>query len=241
MNGRATRSAAVVLAVTLQRLMEDATRFWSVEEQLVLEALRRSANELNNASPAELKDYVANLDPEALQGVLRNVKGIYHELLFAHAENVDGDEVAAQLFEATNRAGADVEFYVDDDSIGVVQLKAVESASHITEHLTRYPDIEVRATEEVASGFPDIESSGFSNAALTDAVGDTTNDLHGDSFSTEAAEGLATSALVTAAFTAKQALRQESVSKAHLKSALGDAATGGVAAIVLDVLIGDVV
>lgn len=241
MNGRATRSAAVVLAVTLQRLLDDATRFWSVEEQLVLEALRRSANELNNASPAELRDYVVNLDPEALQGVLRNVKGIYHELLFAHAENVDGDEVAAQLFEATNRAGADVEFYVDGDTVGVVQLKAVESASHITEHLAQYPDIEVKATEEVASGFRNIESSGFTNSALTDTVRDTTNDLRGDSLATEATEGLASSALVAAAFTARQALREESVSKAHLKSALGDAATGGVAAVVLDVLIGDIV
>lgn len=241
MNGRATRSAAVVLAVTLQRLVEDATRFWSLEEELVLQALRRSANELNNASPTELRDYVVNLDPEALQGVLSNVKGIYHELLFAHAENVDGDEVAAQLFEATNRAGADVEFYVDGDSVGVVQLKAVESASHITEHLTQYPDIEVKATEEVASGFPDIESSGFTNSALTDAVRDTTNDLHGESVATEAAEGLASSGLVAAAFTARQALRQKSVSNTHLKSALGDTATGGVAAIVLDLLIGDIV
>ena len=90
----------------------------------MLDALRRSSAGLTDASPAELRAYVIDLEPEALKGVLRNVKGIYHELLFAHAENVDGDAVAAQLFEATNHAGADVEFYVDGDSVGVVQLKA---------------------------------------------------------------------------------------------------------------------
>ncbi|MBK1670024.1 hypothetical protein CKO28_18480 [Rhodovibrio sodomensis] len=241
MTGRATRSAAVVLAVTLQRLVEDATRFWSVEEQLVLDALRRSANALNHASPTELKAYVVSLEPEALQAALRNVKGIYHELLFAYAENVDGDEVAAQLFQATNHAGADLEFYVDGDSVGLVQLKAVESASHITEHLTKYPDIAVRATDEVASALPGIESSGFANAALTSTVADTTADLRGDSIVTEAVEGVASSALVTAAFTAGETLRRGTVSRTQLKMALGDTATAGFAAIVLDVLIGDVV
>lgn len=241
MTGHATRSAAVVLAVTLQRLVEDATRFWSVEEQLVLEALRRSASELNDASPADLRAYVLSLEPEALQGVLSNVKGIYHELLFAHAENVDGDDMAAELFEATNHAGADVEFYVDGDSVGVVQLKAVESSSHITEHLAKYPDIEVQATEEMATALPGVESSGFANAALTSTVEDTTADLRGDSLAAEATEGVANSALVTAAFTAGEALRRGTVSRTQLKTALGDTATGGVAAIVLDVLIGDVV
>jgi hypothetical protein len=241
MTGKATRSAAVVLAVTIQRLVEDATRFWSVEEQLVLDALRRSAKELNHASSTELRDYIVSLEPEALRGVLRNVKGIYHELLFAHAENVDGDAVAAQLFEATNHAGADVEFYVDGESVGVVQLKAVESPSHIIDHLAQYPDIEIRATAEVADEVTGVESSGFANAALTDAVNDTTDDLRGDSLTTEATEGLASSALVAAAFTAGTVLRRGNVSRTQLKTALGDTATGGVAAVVLDVLIGDVV
>jgi len=241
MTSRATRSAAVVLAVTLQRLVEDATRFWSVEEQLVLEALRRSSTALTDASPAELRAYVIDLEPEALQGVLRNVKGIYHELLFAHAENVDGDAVAAQFFEATNHAGADVEFYVDGHSVGVVQLKAVESPSHIAEHLAHYPDIEVRATEEVASGLPNVESSGFANAVLTETVADTTDELRGEGLATEAVEGVGSSVLVTAAFTAGAMLRSRAISKAQLKSALGDVATGGVAAIVLDALLGDMV
>ncbi len=36
MRSKASRMSTVVLAVTLQRLLEDATRFWSVEEKLVL-------------------------------------------------------------------------------------------------------------------------------------------------------------------------------------------------------------
>ena len=74
--GRLTRSAAVVVAVTFQRLIEDPTRSWSVEEELVLEALRRSATRLNEASNEELGAYISGLSPDQLRGVASNVKGI---------------------------------------------------------------------------------------------------------------------------------------------------------------------
>lgn len=125
------RSAAVVVAVTLQRLLDDPTRSWTVEEELVLDALRRSAASLNEATTIELAEYLAGFAPEQLRGLVSNVKGIYHELLFVHAENIDADAVSARLFEATNYPGADVEFLVDGNAIHSVQLKAVASPDTI--------------------------------------------------------------------------------------------------------------
>lgn len=235
-----TRSAAVVIAVTLQRLVDDATRFWSVEEQLVLDALRRSAKHLNDASIPELSDYVSKLSPEQLRGVASNVKGIYHELLFVHVENLNTDGIEARIFEATNHPGADVEFVVDGDTIREVQLKAVASPAAILEHLSRYPDIEVAVTEEVAASFldaPNVSPSGFSNGGLTNDVSGVFSELPGDGLGQEIAEGVAMGGLVGAAMAAGKILREGKVSRQQFSQAFGDMAVGGVAATALDVLL----
>lgn len=231
------RSAAVVIAVTLQRLVDDATRFWSVEEELVLEALRRSATRLNDASVEELADYVAGLSQVQLRGVTSNVKGIYHELLFVNAENLNGDEITARVFEATNHPGADVEFIVDGDVIGAVQLKAVASQEAIVRHLQRYPDIEVMATEEVASVFDNVRSSGFSNEQLSSDLNKVFEDLPGDGLAEEVADGMVTGGLVGAALIAGKMLKNKQVSRKCISSVAGDLAVGAVAATALDSLI----
>lgn len=234
---RLTRSAAVVVAVTFQRLVEVPTRSWSVEEELVLDALRRSATRLNDASNEELGVYIAGLSPDQLRGVASNVKGIYHELLFVHAENIDADDVAARVFEATNHPGADVEFMVDSEVINAVQLKAVASPAAVLEHLARYPDIEVVATEEVAATFPMVGSSGYSNAEISDEVNRVVSELPADSLTTEVAEGGATSAFLAGAMAAGQILRSGTVTRQQFATAFGDVAVGVVTATVLDVLI----
>ena len=235
-----SRSAAVVIAVTLQRLVDDATRFWSVEEQLVLDALRRSSNALNDASVDELAAYVADLTPEQLGGVASNVKGIYHELLFVHGVNAGGEEGYAEVFDATNYPGADVQFIVDGETIREVQLKAVSSSGAIYEHLSRYPEIEVLATSEVADLLPGVDSTGLSNETLTDNVHAVFGDLPGESILQEITEAVATSALISGAFAAGRVLRQGHVSGAQLRSAFGDVAVGTVAATTLDVLLGHI-
>jgi len=237
MKSKGSRISTVVLAVTIQRLLEDATRFWSVEEKLVLDALRRSTNELNDATNEKLAEYISKMHPDQLNGVLNNVKGIYHELLFVHAENVDGDEVVARIFEATNHPGADVEFMVDGETIKQVQLKAVSSISSIAEHFERYPDIDVFATEEVAERLTGVESSGFSNVELTESVREGFEELEGDSLLENIGEGLATSALVGAAIVAGRAIKERRFSHEMLKSTLGEVAVGGVACLVLDQLL----
>ena len=231
------RSAVVVVAVTLQRLVEDATRFWPLEERLVLDALRRSAKGLNDASVEELAEYVDTLTPEQLRGVLSNVKGIYHELLFVHAENVDDDEVTARVFEDINHPGSDVEFLVDDDVIKAIQLKAVASPNAIREHLVRYPDIEIVATEEVATAVPSVTASGFSNAELSRQVKNVVSELPGDTLAGEIADGAATSALLAGGAAAAQVLRSGKVSRQQFATAFGDVSVGVLTATALDVLL----
>ena len=134
---RTVRLASVVIAVTFQRLIDDAYREWSLEEALVLQALRRSTQALESADTDEIAEYVRSRSPEQLRGVASNVKGIYHELLFVQAENADWDSVAAEVKEFTNHPGGDVEFIVDGNVVGEVQLEAVASEADVL--VTRPP------------------------------------------------------------------------------------------------------
>ena len=234
---RRSRLASVVIAVTFQRLIEDAAREWTLEEELVLQALRRSTGALEAATAQELSDYLGSLSQEQLRGVASNVKGIYHELLFVQAENSDWDSVAAKVKEFTDHPGGDVEFIVNGGSIGEVQLKAVASEAQVLEHLARYPDIDIRVTEEVAARMPGIESSGFSNTELSRDVYDRLAELQGDGLFDEIGEGLVTSSLVSSAIIAGKAVRGQHLSGTQLRSFLIDAGTGATTATVLDVLL----
>lgn len=128
------RSAAVAVAVTLHQLIAGKASGWTPDQELVLAALRRSAARLHGASDAELGDYSRPMSSVQVQGVASNLKGILHEMLVMQAENADGDDILAQLFEATNHPGADLEFVMDGDVVGDVQLKAVQDPGAIIEH-----------------------------------------------------------------------------------------------------------
>lgn len=145
------RSAAVAIAVTIGLLAGGQRSGWTEDQELVLDALRRSTGSLQDAPEAELADYLVNLSPEQMRGVVSNVKGIFHEMLVARAENTDGDEVSANLFDAINHPGADIEFVMDGNVIREVQLKAVQTQAAIIEHFDRYPTTDVLATSEVTA------------------------------------------------------------------------------------------
>ena len=204
---------------------------------MVLDALRRSAGNLADASVEELACYVSAMGPEQLRGLASNVKGIYHEMLFVHAVDSISDGIEARLFEATNHPGADVEFIVDGEVIREVQLKAIALPNAIYEHLARYPEVELVTTSEIASRFPNIECSGFTNAALGRRVGGVIEELPGDSLAREISEGAATSALVSAAISAAKVLRGQKPSKQMLASTAQDVALGAATATALDAML----
>jgi hypothetical protein len=231
------RLASVVIAVTLHRLMGGTDLFQSVEEQLVIEAVRRSTRALEAASLDEIREYVAAMSPQQARGFLNNVKGIYHELVVANAENVDGDEIFARPHEETNHPGTDIEFLVYGEIVSAVQLKATDNAAYIQEHLDRYPEVCVMATEEIAAEFQTVRSSGFTNAALSESVGECVRES-----SSDIADGMASSAsasiLISTALHAGEMLRSGKISKAEVRETMKDVAAIGGTSAILDLLIG---
>jgi len=174
----ATRATNAVIATVFAHLINREGIGDTLEAQLVVEALRRSTSGLAEASHEALGDYLRELSIEQLRGVASNVKGIYHELHFVHAENVDGDSVSAELFGATNHPGADVQLMLDDEVVAQLQLKATDSTAHLAEHATRYPGIELFATSEIARA-TGVRDSGFSNHELGGGVEGTFGALQG--------------------------------------------------------------
>ena len=97
-----------VVSATILKLMSSNLPSFTEDEELVLQALRRSNNNLTDATEVDLSNYVQSLSVDQISGLKNNVKGIYHELAFQQRENLDGDEYIVELFDDTNHAGADV-------------------------------------------------------------------------------------------------------------------------------------
>ncbi len=138
----------------------------------VLEALQRSNPTLADAPLEDIQLYLGNLDGSQLTGLISNVKGILHEMLFVEVENSDGDTVFASTFSSSNHPDTDVLF--TDRETGEVwesQLKATDSASYAQEWINEHPDGEIFVTSELAEKMG-LASSGFSNEGVTVTVTD---------------------------------------------------------------------
>ena len=162
-------SASVCFTVFLYKILSNtnlSNQILGYEESLILEAFQRSAKRFEEASIEEIREYITNLDPNQITGWISNAKGIYHELLWAKKENIDGDNLTARLFEETNHPGSDIEFIIDGNVVKEVQFKAVSNPESIADHFEKYPDIQVYATSEVATKvkdiFENVKDSGFS-------------------------------------------------------------------------------
>lgn len=168
---------------------------------------------------------------------MNNVKGIYHEIRFVAAENADGDNIEADIYEITNHPGADVRLINTlTDEVTDIQLKATNSSHYVGEHQERYPNIEVFATEEVSDRLSTVESSGFSNNELTSDVSGTLNKLTEDSSYIEST--VATSGLISAVINTKAVLDgKQSISSATRKT-LEDLGVAGASAAVIELLVG---
>ena len=170
------------------------------EQVLVLEALRRSDGDLTNASEAELSEYLHALNPQQMQGVANNVKGIYHELQFVKKYNEDNHDTYAVLHEATNHQGSDVmiKSKETDEVLEEYQLKATDNVSYVRAHQIHYENIDVKATREAAERIEGVEESGFSNGKMTLEVGGTFEDLANNTISDRVIDSAEISGLATA-------------------------------------------
>ena len=212
----------------LYKVYADSTE-WSEEDLLVMEAFARSTVDLDdNSTPEEIGEYLRGYsDGASRDGLLANIKGIYHELAFAHQENTDGDDWYVELAESTTNPGIDA-FLVNrrtGDKIPI-QLKASDTYSTSEAHYADYSDIPVFGTTEIADVSKNITSTGFSNAALTEQVASTAEKLASEGTLTDSFQDTATLAS-TSAFIAMtvmfgEALRNgyslDSGAKAALKS-----------------------
>jgi hypothetical protein len=204
--------ATGAVSATILKLMSDTVPSFTEDEELVLQALRRSNSSLADASELELSEYVQSLSVEQISGLKNNVKGIYHELAFQRHENMDGDEYIVELFGDTNHAGADVRIInVETGDVSEVQLKATNYASYVRDHNERYENIDVLVTSEIAASSPDWSSSEFSNADLT---ADTSSALQKLDHGADAdiVESMGVAAMVTLAANAKSMLKGEALS-----------------------------
>lgn len=205
-------ATGITSVVILQLLADDIPNF-SEQEQLVLEALRRSNNALNTASEEELSNYIQGREPAQLSGLTNNIKGIYHELAFQAEENNDGDQYIVEIFGATNHAGSDIRIInTVTGEVKEVQLKATKYLSYIREHNEKYENIAVFATEEVASLDDAITSTGFSNTELNEDVAAVFDGL--DDFDDPTAmASMSIAAMVTLARNSRVLLRGGSISQ----------------------------
>lgn len=200
------------VSATILKLMASDLPSFDENEQLVLQALRRSRNDLSNASDMELARYVQSLSVEQIAGLKNNVKGIYHELAFQRRENLDDDSYVVELFNETNHPGADVRIInVATGEISEVQLKATNYASYVRDHNEKYGEISVLATTEVAADVPELSSSGISNESLAADTTSTLNKL-GQGTDADIAESMGVAAMVTLAANAKSLLKGETLS-----------------------------
>lgn len=187
-----------IISVVLTKLLASDTPWFSEQEELVLDALRRSNRALNDADIQELSDYVKSMSPEQLIGLKANIKGIYHELLFQAQENADGDDIIVKLHEATNHMGSDaVLINTVTGAQEEIQLKASPYASYMEQHFERFATINLYGTDEAAQSNPDIFSTGIENAALNRDVSDAFQEL--ETIHPDILESLSVAGMITLA------------------------------------------
>lgn len=232
-------TTGTVSAVFIHLLAGGDLPAFNENEQLVLEALRRSNSLLATATDKDLAEYVQSMDPYQLQGLQNNVKGIYHELRFARDQNANDDQYVVELFEATNHPGADVRIInTETGEVREVQLKATGFMSHIREHNERYESVDVFATSELADTSDSISSTGMSNAELTGDVSNVVSELSDVGESNEVLTSMALAGMIALARNTRVLLKGGNMSEEDKQRVLESGAVSAGAAGIVALLLG---
>lgn len=207
----------------------------SRESQLALEAIRRMKTDWSEAGEVKIGSDLSELSSEQLKGVANNAKGIYHEILFVDDYNHEHRDSYAELFGATNHPGADIRIVSTSSGelIDEIQLKATSSETLVQDHLERYPDIKILATEEVALGSTAIDGSGIYNLQITKDIDQFLEKLADNSPLDRATESAELSGLVAAGREAIKSLSgKQSASRAAIETVKATTVTATSTAIV---------
>lgn len=131
------------------------------------------------AQSVSFGDRVRSLEGAELQGLISGVKGKLFEQRYVEYLN-DGnlpEGYVASLAGRSNQPGWDIQIVgPDQEIVSVLQAKATDSVSYVSDAIEQYPNIDVVTTDEVYSHLvmsgvsESIVSSGVSNAALADEL-----------------------------------------------------------------------
>lgn len=232
-------TTGAVTAVFIQLLADSNLPAFNENEQLVLEALRRSNSLLATATDKELAEYVQGMGPYQLQGLQNNVKGIYHELRFARDFSTNEDQYVVELFEATNHPEADVRITnIETGESREVQLKATGFMSHIHDHNERYESVDVFATSELADTSDSISSTGMSNDELTNDVSNVVSGLGDVDESNEVLNSMALAGIVALARHTRVLLKGRNMAENDKRRLLESGTVSAGAAGVISLLLG---
>lgn len=136
--------------------------------------LRWSTQLGESATIEEISEHFKQYDISQLDGAANTIKGKMFEILVSNQENLDSDSWTAKMHIDESFPGSDIIFTnFETNETLEVSLKAVsEENSHIIEHaLSKYPDLPIMTTDEVAdlyAGNPNVFGSGFTNKDLDD-------------------------------------------------------------------------
>ena len=231
------RAFGIVGSVATRLLAGDLSDF-DENEQIVLDALRRSNLSLANASNEDLADYVQELEPNQLQGLGSNLLGISHELQFFVRENNDGDQYLVELFDETNHPGADVRIINTlTGDVRDVQLKASNYISYIEQHNERYADIPVMATDEVADEIDGVEGTGLSHEELSEDIENVLDELAA-SYDPSVLSSMSLAGMITLARNVKVLLKGQEMSSEERSTLVVDGTRSAVVAGLVHTLIG---
>ena len=159
------------------KVIADNFESLTIDDELVIEALRRSTSELNVASLEEISNYLSKYDESSIDGLVYNIRGILHEIEWVSMENSDGDSVVAGLFPNTNNRDYDIWCYdVQSKEYWVEQLKTTTSEHEVKMWMNKHPDEVIRVDEEMAEKL-DISSTGLNREELEKRVRDEIDNL----------------------------------------------------------------
>lgn len=229
------KSTLPTIAAVLMNLRNQNVVANTVEEQLVLEAIRRSNTELSDASITELGNYVRGLSDEQLRGLANNIKGIYHELLFVSQYNSSHTDTQAEIHRDTNHPGSDVIIRDLETSeiVRYLQLKATDNGYYAAQGANRDPLIERLATNESANPNANIAPSGYWNSELESDVKQQCDQLEQVSAMGQVEIGVETGAFVSGFLRAKDwATGKDTPSEAIQKFTADTAIAAGTTAFV---------
>lgn len=160
-----------IILATLAKLAFKPEDDLSEQDYMVLAALKRSS-ESWDLSTEQIAERLASYDEQQIIGLVNNVKGILHEMVFQQLENENGDSIIASLYPDTNHRAVDIQML--DLSTGDtwdIQLKATDQMHKINQWMEQNPDTQILVTEELAQRM-DLPSSGISNQELSVRVED---------------------------------------------------------------------